>query len=127
MIASKDANFVGVLNFEGKEEANGFNALPSAINIVPHKQVGGFGWKASVLEEPKHVIVLSVDVATDLDGGINLNKHGLFHENVLDGPDEPEYIAFWKFDQFSRFGSAYLQQSLDYLIDVEFNLVLHHQ
>jgi hypothetical protein len=93
VIPPEDVNFRGVLDFEGKEQTDGFYALTSAIDVVAHEEVGGFRREASILEEAEHVIVLPVDITTDLDGGSGLNKHGLLHEDVFDSPDEAEDIA----------------------------------
>ena len=85
MVATQQEDAVGVLDLEGEEEADGLDALAPA-----QEQIGGLGREASVLEEAQHVVVLAVDVAADLDGGVDLDEHGLGEEDGLHMFDESE-------------------------------------
>ena len=68
MIAPQDEHFLRVLYLQCEQQANGLQTLPPSVHIIAQEQVGGLGRKSTVLEESQHVIVLSVDVSTDLDG-----------------------------------------------------------
>ena len=125
MVASQDSNFWGVLDFEGKQEAIGLDALSSSINIVPKEKIGRLWRKPTVFEQSEHVVVLSVYIPTNFDGGGDFYKHGLFHEYGFGGFDEAEYLLFCDFDHFSRFSSAHIKQSLDDLINIDFYFFIH--
>lgn len=43
----------------------------------PQEEIVGIGWETTVLEEAEEVIVLAVDVAADLDWGLQLQQHRL--------------------------------------------------
>lgn len=90
MVATQQEDAVGVLDLEGEEEADGLDALAPAVDVVAQEQIGGLGREASVLEEAQHVVVLAVDVAADLDGGVDLDEHGLGEEDGLHMFDESE-------------------------------------
>ena len=88
MVAAENGDFGWVLDLEGKEETDGLDALPSSIHVVAQEEIGGFGWEATVLKQPQHVVVLAVDVSADLDWGGHFYEHRLLHEDGLDGTDE---------------------------------------
>ena len=66
MVASQNKNLLWIFNFEGKQQANCLDALPSPVDIVPQEQIVGLRRQSAILEEPEHVIVLSMDIPTNL-------------------------------------------------------------
>ena len=87
-----------MLDLQGEQKANGLNTLPPSINIVPKEEIAWLGRKSSILEEAQHVIVLAMDISTDFEWGGNFEEHWLFHEDVLDYPDESKYLVFFESD-----------------------------
>jgi hypothetical protein len=49
----------------------------------------------------------------------------LLHEYVFGSPDECEYVLLGEFDEFAWFGSAYLEECFDDLVNVDFYLLIH--
>ena len=80
MVSSEDIDLFRVFDFKGKEETDGLYSLSSAIDIVSEEEIVGLWWEPSVFEQSEHVVVLSMDVSADLDGGGDFDEHGLFHE-----------------------------------------------
>lgn len=124
MIASQDVHAARILDLESEEQTDGFNALPPAVNIVPHKQILGFRRQSAVLEHSKHIIVLSVNVPAHFHGRGDFQKHGFFHKDILDNANEGENVFLLELHLLSRFGGTHLQQLLDDLIDVELHLLV---
>mmetsp|Transcript_67669 Transcript_67669/g.167193 ORF Transcript_67669/g.167193 Transcript_67669/m.167193 type:complete len:310 (-) Transcript_67669:34-963(-) len=71
-----------VLNLVRQQQADAFEALRAAVHIVPQEEVVGFGREAPILEQAQEVGVLPVDVTDDLERGLELEEHGLRHENL---------------------------------------------
>lgn len=51
MVAPEDVETVGVLYFEGEEQADGLEALFAAVDVVAEEEVAGIGRQAAVLEQ----------------------------------------------------------------------------
>ena len=81
VIAAKDEEVFGIHDFVGQQEADGLQGLLAPVDVVPQKQVVGLRGESAVLEQPEEVGVLAVDVAADLDGGLELEQHGLAEED----------------------------------------------
>jgi hypothetical protein len=92
-------NKSSVLDFQSIRFGNGYN-LRAAIYIITQKEIVGFGGEATVLEKTKKIRVLAcscatvkncpfystsekltVDIANDLQGGLELKKNWLRHKN----------------------------------------------
>ena len=93
MVAPQDVHLVRVLDLQREQQADRLDALPPPIHVVSQKQVVGLGRQSSVFEEPQHVVVLSVDVAADLERRGDFEQHGLFEEDGLDDANEPENVC----------------------------------
>lgn len=92
MVPTKNVNLVGVANLEGKEEADGFDSLPSAVDVISKEEVVRFWRKPAILEQSEHIVVLSMDVSTNLERSIDLQEHGLFKEDGLHHSDQAQDI-----------------------------------
>lgn len=77
VVATEDVEVIGVLNLVGQEKADGLQAVLPSVHVVSQKEVVGLRRVAPVLEEPQQVIVLAMEVTTDLDRGLHLNQDGL--------------------------------------------------
>ena len=67
MVAAQDEEVLGVLDLVREQQADGLERLLAAVDVVAEEEVVGFGREAAVFEEAQEVVVLSVDVAADLD------------------------------------------------------------
>ena len=98
MVSPEDTNFLWVFYFEGEEKTDGFDALTSSIDVISKEEIWWFGREVAVFEESEHIVVLSMNISADFDGGIDFYEHGLFHEDGFDCAYESEYILFIEFD-----------------------------
>lgn len=94
VISSENAHFSRVFYFERKQQTNCFDSLSPSINVVTQEQIAGFRRKASILEESQHVIILSMNVATDLYWCAYFQQHRLLHEDNFDSSNESEDVLF---------------------------------
>lgn len=125
MVASQNIYVLWEFDFEGEEEANRFNPLPSAINIVAQEEIGRLGRQSTVLKQAQQIVVLAMNIPTNSDGRADLDEHGLFNEDVLDEADHAKNLLFLQFDEFARFLRAHIQQAVNDRIDVDVYLFCH--
>ncbi len=80
MVSAEDKKIFGVFDLVGEEETYGLEGLFAAVDVVAEEEVVGLWGEAAVFEEAEEVVVLSVDVAADLDGRLEFEEHGLADE-----------------------------------------------
>lgn len=68
VVATQDEEVFGVLDLVGQQQADGLERLLSTVDVVTEEEVVGLRGEAAILEQPQQVVVLTVDVATDLFG-----------------------------------------------------------
>ena len=67
MISSQDEEVFWILDLVGQEQADSLQRLLATIDVVSEEEVVCFWWEATVLEQSKQIIVLPVNVATNLE------------------------------------------------------------
>mmetsp|Transcript_6899 Transcript_6899/g.22622 ORF Transcript_6899/g.22622 Transcript_6899/m.22622 type:complete len:268 (-) Transcript_6899:35-838(-) len=77
VVATQKEEIFRVLDFVGEKQAHAFQAVFAPIHVVAKKEVVGVRGEAAVLEQPKQVVVLPVDVAHDLDRCLKLKQRRL--------------------------------------------------
>ena len=66
VVTSEDEEVFGVLDLVGEEQADGLKRLLTSVDVITEEEVVGLGREATVLEETEEVVVLAVDITTDL-------------------------------------------------------------
>ena len=66
VISTQDKKILRILDLVGEKQADCFKRLFAPINVVSKEEIVCFGWKTSVFKEAKKVIVLAVNITTDL-------------------------------------------------------------
>ena len=66
VVAAQHEEVLRVLDLVGEQQADGLKGLLATVYIVAEEEVVGFRGEATVLEEAQKIVVLSVDIATDL-------------------------------------------------------------
>lgn len=69
VVAAQDEEVLGVLDLVGQEKADGLKGLLATVDIVTEEEVVGLRRESTVLEETEEVVVLAVDITTDLEFG----------------------------------------------------------
>ena len=82
MVSSEHKKVLGILDLVGQKQANGFETLFAAIYVVAEENIVGFRREAAVLKKAQQIVVLSVHVAANLDGGLELQEHGLAYQKI---------------------------------------------
>jgi len=72
VVAAEKKDAIWVFYFEGEEKADCLNSLASPIYIISKEEVGCLWGESSVFKEAQHVVVLAVDIPTDLDWSVDL-------------------------------------------------------
>ena len=106
MVPPQHEEILGIFNFVRQEETDGFQRLLAAIDVIAEEDVVGFGGEPSIFEQTEEVVVLAVDVAANLDGGLEFEEHGLGDEEVAGAKAEHFYFGFGEVDLLSWAGTA---------------------
>lgn len=69
MVTTEDEEVFGILDLVCKQKADGLQRLLASVNIVTEEEVVCLWWKAAVLKKAQKVVVLAVDITTDLRTG----------------------------------------------------------
>ena len=82
VVAAEHKKVLGILDLVGQQQADSFETLLSAINVVAEEDVVGLGRETTVLEETQQVVVLPVHIPANLDGSLELEEHGLTDQEI---------------------------------------------
>ena len=66
VVAAQDEEVLGVLDLVGEEEADGLERLLASVDVVAQEEVVCFRREPTIFEQTEEVIILAVDVTTDL-------------------------------------------------------------
>jgi hypothetical protein len=69
VVATKDEKVLRVFDLVCEKQADGLKGLLATVYIVAEEEVVGLGWEAAILEQTKQIVVLAVNVTTDLKSG----------------------------------------------------------
>lgn len=82
VVAAEKEKVLGELELVAEEQQNGLERLLPPVNIVTQEEVVGHGREATHLKHSDQVRVLSVDIADDLDWGVQLQQSRLRQEHL---------------------------------------------
>ena len=82
MVAAEQEEVLRVLDLVRQQEADGLDGLAAAVDVVAEEEVVGVRGVADLVEVAEEVGELAVDVAHDVDGGLELQEHGLLQEDL---------------------------------------------
>ena len=66
VVTAENEEVFGVLDLVGKEQANSLKGLLSTVDVVTEEQVVGLRGETTVFEQTEEIVVLTVDITTDL-------------------------------------------------------------
>lgn len=66
VVPTQDEEILWILDLVREKQANCFKRLFASVDVVPKEQVVCFGWESSVLKEAEKVVILAMNITTDL-------------------------------------------------------------
>lgn len=66
VVAAKNEEIFGILDLVGQEETNGLQRLFASINVIAEEEIVSFWGEAAVLKQSKEIVVLTVNIPTNL-------------------------------------------------------------
>lgn len=66
VVTAKDEEVLRVLDLVGQKQADSLEGLLAAVDVVTEEKVVCLGWEATILEQAKEIVVLAVNISTDL-------------------------------------------------------------
>jgi hypothetical protein len=82
VVPTENEKVFGILNLVCEEETNSLKRLLPTVNVVPKEEIVAFWRELAIFKQPKQVVVLPVDVTTDLDWCLKFEEDGLRHEHL---------------------------------------------
>ena len=82
VVAAEYEEVLRVLDLVREEQGDRLQTLFTSVHIVTQEEVVRCGRKATILEQPKQVVVLAMYVPTDFDGSFKFKKNRLSHEDL---------------------------------------------
>jgi hypothetical protein len=68
VVAAEHEEVLGIFDLVCEEQADGLEGLLATVYVVAEEEVVGLGGETAILEQAQQVVVLAVDVTTDLAG-----------------------------------------------------------
>jgi hypothetical protein len=119
VVATEDEEVLGELDLEGEDEADGLEALLATVHVVAEEEVVRSRRETTVFEQAEEVVVLTVDVTADLDGGLEFEEGGLGHDDFTRLEGYALHVVLGQLHLLAWLRSADFQQLVDDRIDVE--------
>ena len=66
VVPTQDEEVLWVFDLVGEQQTDRFEGLLSTVDVIAEKEVVGLGGEAAVLKKTQKVVVLAVDITTDL-------------------------------------------------------------
>nr|POE77548.1 hypothetical protein CFP56_09195 [Quercus suber] len=66
MIAAENEEILGIFDLVCQQQADGFQRLLAAVDVITKKEIVGLWGEATVLEQTEEIVILAVNVTTDL-------------------------------------------------------------
>ena len=66
MVPTQDEEILWILDLVRKKQTNCFKGLLASVDIVPEEEVVRFGRKSSVFKKAEEVVILAMNITTDL-------------------------------------------------------------
>jgi hypothetical protein len=66
VVTAKDEEVLGIFDLVCKEQANRLERLLATVYVVAKEEIVGLRWETAILEETEQIVVLTVNVTTDL-------------------------------------------------------------
>lgn len=82
MIAPQNEEILRILDLVRQQQTNGFQTLFAAVDIIAQKDVIRFRWESPVFEQSQQIVVLTVHITTNLDGGFQFQQHRLSNQQI---------------------------------------------
>lgn len=96
VVSSKQPKCLGVVNLETPEVENTLNTEVTSVDVITKEEVPGLGGVATNFEELHEIVVLSVNIATNGDGSIHLEKVGLGAQKLSTLLNDPKSLLLGK-------------------------------
>ena len=82
MISSEEEEVFRVLDLVGQQQADCLYGFLPPVDVVAQEEIVGVRGITDLVKVPEEIAELAVDVADDVDGGLELQEHRLLKENL---------------------------------------------
>ena len=143
VVTAEDKEVFRVFDLVGQEQADGLEGLLSTVDVVTKEEVVCLWWEAAILEKTEKVVILAMDITTNLGLSANsvfgrgefssylyrcfqLEKNGLRDEDLASLGAQIADFSFEQLNLLSGSASANFQQSVDDGVEIHLLLIRHY-
>ena len=101
VVPPQDEKVFRVLDLVRQQQAYCLETLLSPVHVIAQEQVIGLGRESTILEQPQQVIVLSMDIPTDLYRRFEFQENRLGDEDFASLGTEVLYLVLLQLDRFA--------------------------
>jgi hypothetical protein len=109
VVTSEDEEVFGVLDLVGEEQADGLKRLLTSVDVITEEEVIGLRREATILEESEKIVVLSVNITTDLDRSLKLEEDRLRDEDLTGLGAKVADLGFKELNLLARSAASHLE------------------
>jgi hypothetical protein len=80
VVSAEEKEVFGKSDLKGEQKADCFNALAASVHIVSEEEVICLGWIFAFLENAKQIEILTMNIATYCQRGLQVKQWRLIHE-----------------------------------------------
>lgn len=124
VVTTENKEVFRIFDLVRKEEADGLKRLLATVDVVSEEEVIGFRREATVFEKTQEIVVLAVNVTTDLDWRFQFQQYRLRDENLPSLGAKIPNLRFQQLHLLSRPAAPHLQQSINDVVQIHF-LISH--
>jgi len=121
VVATKNEEVLRELDLVSKEKGNGLKRLLSTINVVTEEEVVRLRREATVLKQSEKIIVLTVNVTANLQGGLQLQQNGLRDENLTGLHAKTTDLSLSKLNLLAWTCTSHFQKAVNNGVNVQFH------
>lgn len=125
VVSSENEEVLRVLDLVCEQQADSLKRLLASVDVVTEEQVVGIGGEATIFKETEQIVVLSVDIAANLDGSLKLKQDGLRDEDLTSLGAEVTDLGFEELNLLARATASHLEEPINYRVKIDLVLVCH--
>lgn len=125
VVSSENEEVLRVLDLVCEQQADSLKRLLASVDVVTEEQVVGIGGEATIFKETEQIVVLSVNIAANLDGSLKLKQDGLRDENLTSLGAEVTDLGFEELNLLARATASHLEEPINYRVKIDLVLVCH--
>jgi hypothetical protein len=127
MVATEQEKVQRELGLVSEKQSNDFQALLTPIHIITQEKVVAFRGEAAIFEQTQKVMVLTMNISTDLERRLEFKQRWLLQKYVTHGGAERLQLSFGNLYHLSWLLAKRLEALVNDHVHVKFEVGILHR